>query len=345
MGLITLKYLALILVMVTLITAVHEGGHMLTAKAQGIGVIEYAVGFGPALFKKKYRDTTYSLRILPLGGFCRIQDTDDEGPGGGLRDRGPLLRASVLLAGPFSNFLLAFIISALTLSMYGYHPARVSEVIVQGPSEGILQEGDLITSVDGKRVMSMSEVGEITELTRGKAVSVTFERDGIPMKALIKPQKMSGVYKLGVVFIVEDKKCSLSELIPCSLHHSYSIARYLVMLLEDAARGGRELQLAGVIGVAGEVGSVMENAQPEGAAIGEFLLYILCSLSVSIGVFNLLPLPGLDGGGVLFSFLELLTGKDLERQENALGRVTGLMLLVLFVYVFWSDIASIRGVN
>lgn len=337
-----IRDLMLVLLMLTVITSVHEAGHMLAAMAFGAGVKEYAIGIGPAIFKHKAGDTIYSLRMFPLGGFCKIKDLDeednDEGPGACLHRLAFWKRALVTLAGPFSNLVLAFAVCTLILLIYGYYPARITSVQADGPSFDILQEGDLILSIDGHRARLLEDAMERIAASGGDTVTVRFLRDGKQMTASIKPRETENGRKLGIIFTLEKKRCGPLELVPCGLEKTASQAGYIISALRDAVLGRKKLQLAGIVGMASEVGTVIDAASsPRGISVAELLLTVLSLLSLNIGLINLMPLPAMDGGRTLFAIAEGITGKDLHMQEAAAAAVSILPIAAIFLYTFYSD--------
>lgn len=337
-----IRNVILVLLMLTVIASVHEAGHMLTAQAFGAGVIEYAVGIGPALIKRRIGGTLYSLRVLPLGGFCRLKDIDekdcDKTKGRCLRDLPHWQQALVMLAGPLSNLALALVVCTLSVLIYGYYPPEISSVPEGGAAYGILQEGDLITSIDGHRTRMLEDASELIASSEDGTVTVGFERDGRPMTAAIRMKETEEGRKLGIVFALDRKRCSPAGILPCGLERARYQTWTIVKALRDAVLGSKKLQLAGVVGVASEVGSVMDSASPgQGLDIMELFLTVVSILSINIGLINALPLPVLDGGRTAFIIAEGLTGRDLKAQQDAANGIGMLVIIAIFAYAFYSD--------
>ena len=232
-----IRNMILVLLMLTVIASVHEAGHMLTARAFGAGVIEYAVGIGPALIKRRIGGTLYSLRVLPLGGFCRLKDIDekdcDKTKGRCLRDLPHWQQALVMLAGPLSNLALALAVCTLSVLIYGYYPPEISSVPEGGAAYGILQEGDLITSIDGHRTRMLEDASELIASSEDGTVTVGFERDGRPMTAAIRMKETEEGRKLGIVFALDRKRCSPAGILPCGLE-VISLERLLPQIRDGA---------------------------------------------------------------------------------------------------------------
>lgn len=187
----------------SLLIIVHEFGHFLLAKINGVEVEEFSIGFGPRLFSTKFHGTRYSLKVLLFGGSCRmksmLEDYDEEEGGeemlkpeeGDFEGVSPGRRAAILFAGPFFNFLLAFVCAILVIGSVGYDPAKIAAVPQGSPAaEAGLQEGDVITSFMGKRVdigRDLSTWFIFHDLKKDQTIPITYERDGRKRETLLKP--------------------------------------------------------------------------------------------------------------------------------------------------------------
>ena len=168
----------------------HELGHFLLAKKNGIDVDEFAVGMGPALFQKKYRGTVYSIRILPIGGFCAMgEDEEASDSPNNFNKKSVWARISVIAAGPIFNFILAWVFSVILIFMTGYDEPVVGAVEEGYPAyEAGLRPGDRITEMGGKNIHIFREISAYLQFHPGENVSLTYERDGKETSVTLTPE-------------------------------------------------------------------------------------------------------------------------------------------------------------
>lgn len=172
-----------------LIVLVHEFGHYIVAKKSGIYVEEFAIGMGPKLIGVTVKETLYSIRALPLGGFCKMLGEDEEIEDARAFNRKPIAnRIATILAGPIFNFILAFACALFFVSVMGYSTTRVDHVSPGTPAEGVFQEGDRILKIDGKRPITQQEMSIYIQLSKGEPLDITFERNGNTYTQRINPK-------------------------------------------------------------------------------------------------------------------------------------------------------------
>ncbi len=347
----------LFIVIFGVVVIAHEFGHFLLAKANGIHVVEFAVGMGPTLCSFHKKGTKYSLKLLPIGGACMFEGEDglaekEEEPG-----EGSFLKASVwgristVFAGPLFNLILAFIIAFIMVNMTGIVAIRdpvVSQVAEGGGAEAAgLQSGDRIVSLNGEKIKLYQEISLYMMASyRGGDIDVVYERDGVRHTAVVTPQQdsSSGTYLLGVMNsdFVEPKgfetfKYAWYEM-RFSLKQTY---KSLGMLF--SGRVSRQ-DVAGPVGIAvNVVGKTYDTAKEYGwEAVLLSMLNITLMLSVNLGILNLLPIPALDGGRLVFLLLELIRGKPIPPQKEGMVHFVGLMFfMVLMVFIFFNDLSNI----
>lgn len=199
-----------------LIVIIHELGHLLLAKKSGILVPEFQVGFGPKLCSFKKGETEYSIRLIPFGGACKMLgeegDSDDERA---FTAKGPWARFATIFAGPFFNFILAFVLSVIVISIAGYDPCYVMSVDEgSAAAEAGLQAGDLITKFDGKRISIGRELAiyfSFNELD-GDAVPIEYKRDGVKYQTSLMPT-LNRAYKLGFYYTADNNPAKISSLV------------------------------------------------------------------------------------------------------------------------------------
>jgi regulator of sigma E protease len=323
---------------------IHELGHMLTAKALGVRVPEFGIGFGPPLVKKKIGDTVYSFRIILLGGFAKMAGMNDgaEGP-----DTFPAKalwrRALIIFAGPFANILAAVAILAVVLmttgAVTGVKP-EVREIEPGSMAERVgIQQGDRLVAVDGRRVGAWEGfTREVEDRSPGEEISVTVERGGeertfsgelgadpnAPDRALV-----------GVRPEVEMTRYGPFEAVGMAVGQVIRVTGLLGVFVGDLVTGERSFynNVTGPVGIA----SVGSTSVQQG-----YFPQLLALISINLALFNLLPLLPLDGGHLFFIAAEKVLGRPV-RQET-MGRIAALgiaLVLMLFLFATYADLSKI----
>ncbi len=345
--------LILFIVIFGVVVIAHEFGHFLLAKANGIHVVEFAVGMGPTLCGFQKKGTKYSLKLFPIGGACMFEGEDGLMTKEGESSEGSFLNASVwgristVVAGPIFNFILAFVIAFIMVSMTDYVAIRdpiATEVAEGGGAEAAgLQDGDRILSINGEKVCLYQEISLYMQTTyRGGDLEVVYERDGVRNTATVTPQydEASGIYLLGVMNadFVEAKGID-------TLKYAWYQMRYSVKATYKSLGmlfGGRDV--AGPVGIAvNVVGKTYDAAKDYGwQSVLLSMLNITLMLSVNLGILNLLPVPALDGGRLVFLLLEVIRGKPVPPEKEGMVHFVGLMFfMVLMVFIFFNDLSNI----
>jgi len=335
----------------------HEFGHFLLAKANGIHVIEFAVGMGPNICSFQKGGTKYSLKIFPIGGACMFEGEDGLAEKDGEPGEGSFLKASVwgristVAAGPFFNFILAFVIAFIMVNMSGIIAIRdpvVTQVSEGGGAEAAgLQDGDRILSINGEKMKLYQEISLYMQATyRGGSLEVVYERDGVRDTVTLTPQldESSGTYLLGVMNadFVEPKGFETLKYAWYEMRYSVK-ATYKSLGMIFQGRVSRQ-DVAGPVGIAvNVVGKTYDEAKAYGwQSVLLSMLNITLMLSVNLGILNLLPIPALDGGRLVFLLVEIVRGKPVPPEKEGMVHFIGLMFfMVLMVVVFFNDLANI----
>jgi regulator of sigma E protease len=335
------------------LVVIHELGHMLAAKAVGVRVTEFGVGFGPALFKKKFGKTIYSFRIILLGGFAKMagmediatveRSTGERGPDTYLA-KPPWRRAVIIFAGPFANLLAAILILA-AVYVAGVPTDATTEIeeVVPGSmaAEAGLQSGDSVDSVDGEDVGSWQQFQEALEgRSPGDKVGIAVDRDG-------EQREFSGE----LVADPQNPDRAIVGVRPVLVYTSYGPLEALWMGTEDTARiiglfgwflgelvtGGVSFYDSvsspiGVVGVSSDIAS--QSAQS--------FARLLALISVNLAIFNLLPILPLDGGHLFFIAAEKVLGRPVKAETVNKVAAFGLaLILMLFVFATYADLSKI----
>ena len=334
-----------------LIIFVHEFGHFIFAKIFNVYVIEFAIGMGPAIFKVQKGETLYSLRLIPMGGYCKLEGEDEKSDSPRAFSNKPKLqRLIILAAGAIMNLLLGFIVVLSMNLAYGadsFATTTIGKVVENTPAYTAgLKEGDKIVSLNGHKINIRSEFmvyndKESMDLTvkRGKEklnFKVTpknylLDKDG----HIIKESSEEGSYKLiGIEFKLAEK--TFLNTLTNSFFESVFIGKTIFLSLKDLVSGSVSPDnLSGPIGIVNEINTA--------AKIGiEYLLYLMALITINLGIFNLLPIPALDGGRIIFILIEMIIGKPVsQKYEGIIHAIGFLLLILLMIYVTGNDIFKI----
>jgi regulator of sigma E protease len=323
---------------------VHELGHMLTAKALGVRVPEFGIGFGPPLLKKKIGSTTYSFRIILLGGFAKMAGMNDEAEGPDtFPAKAPWRRALIIFAGPLANILAAVAILAVVLMTSGAVTAVKPEVQQVEPGsmaeEVGIRPGDRLVAVDGQRIEAWDGFSrEVSERRPGEEIRVTVERGG-------EERTFSGVLGadpedperalVGVRPEVEMTRYGPFEAVGMAIEQVVRVTGVLVAFVGELVTGERDLyrNVTGPVGIA----SVGATSVEQG-----FFPQLLALISLNLALFNLLPILPLDGGHLFFIATEKVLGRPVS--QETMGRIAALgiaLVLVLFVFAMYADLSKI----
>lgn len=343
-------YIILAIIFFGILIAIHEFGHFSAAKLLGVKVNEFAIGMGPAIFKKQKGETLYSLRCLPIGGYCAMEGEDeDTGDPRSFTTQPGWKRFIILVAGSFMNFLLGFLIVLIFYSgVAGFYSPVISGFVDGCPYEGTLQTGDELYSIDGHRIYFASNVTTI--LSRGgETHDVVVIRDGEKLEfedMALTPQVYEGYSSpmYGFSFAVEE--ANLWSTLKYSWYNTIDFVRTVWFALSDLVAGTMGVDdLAGPVGIVDLINDVGQSAESTKMALAD-IAYLGALVAVNIAVMNLLPLPALDGGRVFFLLLNglvhLVSRRRIPARYEGYVHAAGMVLLLgLSAYVMYNDIARL----
>lgn len=340
-----------------LLVFVHELGHFVAAKRSGIKVDKFSLGFPPNIFSKKIGDTEYCIGLIPLGGYVRMKGdipdfADDDAEPSGEPDEfmsAPVWkRAIVIAAGPFMNFVAAFFLFVIMIWAWGNPVARpgsteIGSVGADTPAlEAGLQEGDIIIAVDGSLVSSFEEMAGFIKSKPDQDIEIKFNREGKEQLATIHTYKYEFTDSLGI-----EKIEGRIGVDPVFDFHSTSFPRAirdgaaatvfvsavtLHFLWKLISRQESVKNLGGPIMIASEAGKAMKKGLP-------YLVNLAAFLSINLGILNILPIPVLDGGHLVFLSLEGIRRKPISFKKRLFWQQIGMgVLLLLMVFVTYNDI-------
>ncbi|MBB2182825.1 RIP metalloprotease RseP [Lachnospiraceae bacterium MD1] len=413
-----------------IIVIVHELGHFLLAKKNGITVTEFSVGMGPRIASFVRNGTRYSLKLLPFGGSCMMLGEDETiEDDGAFHKKGVWARFSVLFAGAFFNFILAFVLALIVLGNVGIDSPTVNYVKKGSAADGILQEGDLITRIDGTGVTFSRELNIFFNFNKitDKPIEITLIRDGDKKTVDITPV-YKDIYQIGCSYTRTDEPAKLASIVegfpldkagiklgdtivaingnrinswndfatyfeenpidntPLDLTYLRDNEEHNITITPVLAYSGYEMgwdynqyrtkvsaievvkysffevaynieyalkslgylvsgrvnvnEVTGPVGIVNYVGEVVNETKEYGVAnmllsLANFALLI----SANLGVMNLLPLPALDGGRLVFVLIEAIRKKPVPKEKEAIVHLVGMAVLMLFmVFVMYNDI-------
>ncbi len=325
-----------------IIIFIHELGHFLTAKFFKMPVSEFAIGMGPQVYSYDTIKTTYSFRAIPIGGFVNIEGMEvDSKIEDGFNSKPAYARFIVLIAGVFMNFLLAFIIMFTSIYMNGkYVPSTepvIGEVFKEAKSVEFIKAKDRILEIDGQEIREWSDIGETLRRLNAPEVTIKLERDG-KIESIKTPMTLdpnSKRYMLGVIPEYSIEKFGVLEASELSLKSGVKIVKDTLSGLKMMITGQvKSEEISGPLGIIKVVG----EASREGLGI---VLWLTALLSVNVGVLNLLPLPALDGGRIIFVLLEMIGIKVNKKMEERVHTVGMLVLFGAIIFITTNDIFNL----
>ena len=342
-------YVLLAIAMLGVIVTVHEFGHYCVGRLCGIGIVEFSVGFGPKLLGWKRKGIQYSLRAIPLGGYCAFVGEDERNDDPRAMNNQPVWkRFLTVLAGPFMNFVLAFVACAIMLNAYFIAETYpiVNEVMPGQPAaEAGLMPGDRILEVNGEaltndtagvsRMINVIQSGDLS-----KPIDLVVERNGerlsYSMTAAPVTDESGQVtrYQIGIVF--SSRTYNFFESIREAGGYMVETTGMMLESLKNLIFKGEGLEdTAGTVGI---IAVVAQQAR-EGAYMVLWLIFII---SLNLGIMNLLPIPALDGGRLLFLIVEAIRRKPIPPEKEGAVHAVGMVLLLgLFVVLTYHDIVKL----
>lgn len=342
-----MKFIIAIL-MFSIIILFHELGHFLLAKKNGIRVNEFCLGLGPTLFGVTKGETKYSVKLFPFGGTCMMEGEDGESEDQkAFGQKSVWARISVVAAGPVFNFIMAFVFAVILLSCIGIDRPVVSETINGYSAQAAgMQKGDVIVKINQKKIHFYREVSMYTFFYPGETLEVTYQRNGEEKTAVIEPKldEKSGRYMIGIKAQAQRERGGLLTNLKYGAHEVGYWIWTSLQSLKMLVTGKVSLnELSGPVGIVKTIGDTYDASKQDG------IFYIFLSmlnfsilLSANLGVMNLLPLPALDGGRLIFLILEAVRKKRVDPEKEGMVHFVGIMILMgLMVLVMFNDIRKL----
>lgn len=322
--------LAMFLILVT----IHEGGHFSGAKLSGIKVNEFSVGMGPSLFNKKKGETLYSLRALPIGGYVMMEgEEENSSDPRSFNNSSAWKRLITIFAGPFVNYLFAFIVFFIIACFQGHTTTIVEQVELNSPAfEAGITQGDEIIKINGKNISIFQEISEIINASDDD-INIILSRNGNDVSINLNPKIEDGRKIIGITPKITNSFLS-------NIKYAFDYTIFMTVIIWNSLKGlftglfGLN-QLSGPVGVISQVGESLNYG---------FLTYLNFSalISINLGFFNLLPIPALDGSKILFILIEMIMGRPINKKfEQNITMIGFIFLLGLILYATFNDILRV----
>lgn len=374
-----IRTIILFLIIFGVVVISHEFGHFLIGRRNGIRVLEFSVGMGPTLFSFEKNGVRYALKLLPLGGACMFDGEDGVGEPDGdkeqagdlrrkaMRESAPALtedgfqaagmafteagvwkRIATVFAGPFFNFILAFVVALVLTAFSGADLPVVGGIAEDSAAmEAGLKEGDVITRINHEKIHFYREVMVISAMNKGEALEIHYTRDGQKGVATVTPRydKNDARYYIGIMGGGVYLDCNPLQVFRYAFYEVEYYVKTTYKSLGMLLRGQvSKDEVSGPVGIAQFVGESYDHAEENYGTSSAILtmLEIVVLLSVNLGILNLLPLPALDGGRLLFMFVEVVRGKPVPPEKEGMIHFAGLVVfMVLMVFIMYNDIMKI----
>jgi regulator of sigma E protease len=362
-------YVGIFLAVLTVLVFVHELGHYLIARRNGVRIEVFSIGFGPELFGwYDHAGTRWKFSAIPLGGYVKMFGDNDPSSTMGMARLGELTaaerevsfhhkrlwqRVAIVGGGPLANFVFAIAVLALLFATYGqpYTPAEVGQVQAGSAADtGGIKVGDAIVDIDGTKIDRFEDVQQIVRFNPGEAMSITVRRDGKLVTLHVTPARtemtdrfgnrhqigLLGIGRSGVEYIKRNPAAAVAQ----AFSETWNLSTSTLQAMWQIIIGTRASdELGGPLRIAQMSGEVAEGGIVP-------LLWFMSVLSINLGLINLFPVPVLDGGHLLFYAAEAIRGKPLGQRAQEYGFRIGLALvLTLMVFATWNDLVHLRIVE
>jgi regulator of sigma E protease len=346
-----------VIILLGVLIFVHELGHFLVAKWFGVGVLKFSLGFGPRLIGRKIGETEYLISLIPLGGYVKLlgeSESDELSPEDERRsfqNQRVFKRMGIVVAGPVFNFLFAVVAFTFIYTVgVPAHTSRIGTVLENSPASAAgIRPGDVVAAIDGRGISKWSELANTIYESSGRELAVTVDRDGALVNVTVIPEKSKGrnifgeeleSYKIGVSVSDETviERANPFRAFAMGMNQTWWFTKLTVLsIVKIIQRVISPKTLGGPIMIAQMSGQYAKQGLIP-------FLFFMAILSINLGVLNLLPIPVLDGGHLLFYGIEALTGREVNLKWREMAQQLGFFILILLmIFVFYNDIVRIIG--
>ncbi|MCR3758542.1 RIP metalloprotease RseP [Clostridium felsineum] len=309
---------------------IHELGHFILAKLNDVKVEEFSIGMGPKLLGIQGKETQYSIRVLPIGGYVKMlgDETKSEDPRA-FNNKSSGRRLSIVVAGPIMNLVLAAVLFCIVGTVQGIPLPTVAKPTANSPAQKIgIKAGDTIVKINNYSVHTWEDISFNMALNKGESINVALKRDGVLKKLTLKPEynKKEKLYIMGIYpkiiekpTIMQGAKYGASETVTM-IKTVYLSLKMMVTGKASAKDVSGPVSIIKVTGAAANAGFIK-------------LINFIAFISAQLGVMNLLPIPALDGGYVLLFLFQMITGKKVDDDKVGFINTIGFALLMLLMVV------------
>lgn len=349
----TALYVILAILIFGVLIIVHEAGHFAAAKLCGVKVNEFAVGMGPAIFKKVKGETQYSLRVIPLGGYCAMMGEDEESDDPrAFTNQAPWKRFLILIAGSFNNFLLGMIIIAILYAPAGaFITPSIASFMDGCPYEGeeALMVGDRFWSVNGHRIFEYYDFEDYMNKDDDGVYDIVVKRDG--KKVTLKDFRMVRIEYEGEEnklfgFSFGYEEATFTSRLRNTWDTTMEFSRWVWAGLSELVSGNVSVKdMSGAVGIVDMMAETGEQAESTSDALYS-IFYFGAFIAINLAIMNMLPIPALDGGRVFLLLvtwiIESITKKKLNPKYEAYIHAAGMVLLLAFMaFIMFNDVLKI----
>lgn len=348
-----LEYAVGFIILLGVLIFVHEFGHFIVAKAVGVKVLKFSLGFPPAMISRKWGETEYVIAWVPLGGYVKLlgEDPDSEeelAPGDENRTLSgkPLLaRMAVVAAGPISNFILAILLfTGAYMAGLPVPVSEVGEVMAEGRARAAgIESGDLITSINGEKVWRWDDMRRLIQNKAEQEIILTVQRDGKELKIPVTPAKSENkdvfgnhVGLIGVKPSGKTVQLGIAQSFNEGIRYTFFLTKLILKTLVKLVTGEMSAKA-----LSGPITIVQASGESLKAGYVSFI-FVIAFISINLAIINLLPIPILDGGHLLFYVIEAIIRKPVEGRVREIATQMGILFLIfIMLLVFYNDISRI----
>ncbi|MBE6051174.1 MAG: site-2 protease family protein [Clostridium sp.] len=329
------------------IIIIHELGHFVLAKINGVKVLSFSIGFGPKILTHKGKETEYSISLLPVGGYVEMYGMIDDEEGDEKQEepkdvdrmfmsKSPLQRLSIIIAGPLMNIVLAIFLFGSSYMNFGYIDTSLGKVTEGGAAiEAGMEAGDRITKVNGNKIFTSDDIGLAVNSSGEKPVTLEYERAGQVKEATLTPKfdEELNRYRIGIEFATVENP-TIGQCVKHSFDETFGLIteNYKAIVKLISGKGNFKTDLGGPVAIV----KVSSSAAKAGVWA---MVKLVAILSIGVGIFNLVPLPVLDGGTSVLLLIEMITRRKVPTKVvNVLNTIGVVFLFGLMIIVTIKDI-------
>ncbi|MEJ8554441.1 RIP metalloprotease RseP [Tepidibacter sp. Z1-5] len=314
----------------------HEFGHFIVAKKAGVKIHEFAIGMGPKIYSYKGDETEYALRVLPIGGYVRMEGEDEESSDPrSFNNKTIFQKISIIFAGPLMNFILAILLFTLMFMYKGVPGTTIENTIDNLPAQQVgIKQGDKILKINDSSIKNWDDIRKTVSNSSTNTIKIQVQRDNNVLEYDITPKDENGKKKIGIEPKYEKNKIISS--FKYAVDQTFFILGQMIDFLGKAITGNvSKDEVAGPVGIINVVGKAAD------AGIIN-VIFLGGVISINLGLFNLLPIPALDGGRIIFLLIELIRGKKMNpEREGSIHFIGFVALMLLMVFTIYNDVSRI----